>query len=144
MSSWTADERPPLLPQYAREFLAKRGAELTGALFLLIGGALAAALAAFHADLGEAFSRTTVLVMTEFGRRVAENGSTGTDHGRGSVFLTMGEGVGHGRVRGRWPGLAPEHRAGPGDLAVTTDVRQAIVDALAPRWPGVAACFGLA
>ena len=44
-------------------------------------------LAAFAKDLGPALDSTTVIVMTEFGRRLAENASFGTDHGRGSVMF---------------------------------------------------------
>ena len=54
---------------------------------------LATGLAAFYADLGPAIERTTVMVMTEFGRRVQENSSFGTDHGMGSVMLLMGGGI---------------------------------------------------
>ena len=38
-------------------------------------------------------------------------------------MLLLGGGVDGGRVHGSWPGLAPEHLVGPGDLAVTTDYR---------------------
>jgi uncharacterized protein (DUF1501 family) len=65
---------------------------------------LATGLAAFYADLGPAIERTTVMVMTEFGRRVQENSSFGTDHGMGSVMLLMGGGIKGGRVIGKWPG----------------------------------------
>jgi uncharacterized protein (DUF1501 family) len=72
--------------------------------------------------------RTTVVVMTEFGRRVVENSSFGTDHGRGSVMMVLGGGVRGGRVLGRWPGLEHKLMEGPGDLPVTTNYR----DVLAP------------
>jgi len=87
---------------------------------------LAEGLAALHADLADQQSRLTVVVMSEFGRRVAENASLGTDHGHGSALLLLGGNVAGGRVHGRWPGLAPEQRVGPGDLAVTTDYRDVL------------------
>ena len=77
---------------------------------------LARGLAAFRRDLGPDMARTTVVVMTEFGRRVAENSALGTDHGRGSVMFALGGGVRGGRVLGGWPGLGPDALEGPGDL----------------------------
>src|SRR5439155_25220291 len=52
-------------------------------------GDLAAALAAFAADLGPALNDVTLVTMSEFGRRVAENGNAGTDHGHGGVMLLL-------------------------------------------------------
>lgn len=83
---------------------------------------------AFYRDLGSEMDRTTVVVMTEFGRRVEENSAFGTDHGRGSVMFVMGGGIQGGRVHGTWPGLSREVLEGPGDLPVTTNYR----DVLAP------------
>lgn len=84
---------------------------------------LALGLGAFHADLVEHADRISVVVMSEFGRRLQENGSFGTDHGHGSAMLLLGGNVRGGLVHGRWPGLAEEQLVGPGDLAVTTDYR---------------------
>jgi uncharacterized protein (DUF1501 family) len=92
---------------------------------------LANGLAAFHRDLGREMERTTVVVMTEFGRRVYENASFGTDHGRGSVMFVMGGGVKGGRVLGPWPGLKGESLDGPGDLAVVTNYRNVLAPLLA-------------
>ena len=89
---------------------------------------LARALRAFHRDLGVAISRTTIVVMTEFGRRVAENSSFGTDHGRGSVMFALGGGVRGGRVLGEWPGLGSDVLDGPGDLPVRTNYRNVLAD----------------
>ncbi len=89
---------------------------------------LADGLAAFHADLTAYAAQLTVVVMSEFGRRVAENASLGTDHGHGSAMLLLGGHVAGGRVHGNWPGLAPEQRVGPGDLAVTTDYRDVLAE----------------
>lgn len=89
---------------------------------------LASGLSAFYTDLGPDIERTTVIVMTEFGRRVQENSSFGTDHGMGSVMLLIGGGVRGGRVIGKWPGLAADFLTGPGDLQVVHNYR----DVLAP------------
>ena len=88
-------------------------------------------LAAFRKDLGERMATTTVVVMTEFGRRVAENASFGTDHGRGGVSFVMGGGVKGGRVLGGWTGLQPEILDGPGDLPVTNNYRNILAPVLA-------------
>ncbi len=85
-------------------------------------------LAAFRRDLGPRMATTTVVVMTEFGRRVRENSSFGTDHGRGSVMFVMGGGVKGGRVIGPWTGLSDDLLEGPGDLPVANNYR----DILAP------------
>ena len=69
---------------------------------------LARGLAAFDADLKGYRDRVTTIVMTEFGRRLYENGSAGTDHGRGFAFLAMGEHINGGKIHGDWPGLKEE------------------------------------
>ena len=91
---------------------------------------LAKGLAAFRQDLGARMATTTVVVRTEFGRRVAENSAFGTDHGRGSAMFVLGGGVKGGRVfggsqpqGGPWPGLKPEMLEGPGDLPVWNNYR---------------------
>lgn len=89
---------------------------------------LANGLNGFRRDLGPRMATTTVVVMTEFGRRVAENSAFGTDHGRGGVMFVMGGGVKGRRVLGGWPGLKPEMLDGPGDLPVWNNYR----DVLAP------------
>lgn len=95
---------------------------------------LAGAIAAFAADLGpEQWGKTTVLVMSEFGRRAAENSGLGTDHGRGGAMLVLGGHVSGGKVHGPWPGLAPEALDGPGDLRVTTDYRAVLAEVLTLR-----------
>jgi uncharacterized protein (DUF1501 family) len=91
---------------------------------------LAQGLSAFYTDLGSAMERTTVTVMTEFGRRVQENSSFGTDHGRGSVMLLMGGGVRGGRVVGEWPGLSEDLLTGPGDLQVAHNYRNVLAPVL--------------
>jgi uncharacterized protein (DUF1501 family) len=98
-----------------------------------VGGDLAASLAAFQRDLGAHASTTLTLCMTEFGRRVAENGGDGTDHGHGGVMVALGGGIAGGRVLtrdGRWPGLAPDRLSKGEDLAVTTDFRDVFAEVL--------------
>jgi len=97
---------------------------------------LAEGLAAFYADLGSAIESTTVIVMTEFGRRLQENSSFGTDHGRGSVMLVMGGGVRGGRVAGSWPGLSADLLTGPGDLQVVHNYRNVLAPILARHGAG--------
>mgnify|MGYP001609885431 CR=1 FL=1 len=94
---------------------------------------LGRSLAAFRQDLGREMSRVTLVVQTEFGRRVAENSGYGTDHGRGSVMFALGGGVQGGRVYADWPGLSTEILEGPGDLPVTTDYRDVLSDLLERR-----------
>lgn len=93
---------------------------------------LARSLNAFATDLGSTMNRVTVVTMSEFGRRVEENASLGTDHGYASCLFVMGGGVEGGRVYGSWPGLSPGQWA-DGDLAVTTDVRSVLGEVLEKR-----------
>lgn len=81
---------------------------------------LSEGLAAFAADLGPDLETTSVVVMSEFGRRVHENTALGTDHGRGGVMMVLGGGVMGGRVHADLAGLDSESLEGPGDLPVTT------------------------
>ena len=66
---------------------------------------------------------TVVVTMSEFGRALQENGNRGTDHGHGNAMMVIGGGARGGRVYGKWPGLAVEHRYDRRDLAITTDFR---------------------
>jgi uncharacterized protein (DUF1501 family) len=90
-------------------------------------------LSALYTDLAEHLGRVTIVTMSEFGRRVAENGGGGTDHGHGNVMFALGGAVQGGKVYGQWPGLAPEQRYGPGDLAITTDFRDVLGELLMQR-----------
>jgi uncharacterized protein (DUF1501 family) len=74
----------------------------------------------------------TVVVMSEFGRRIAENASSGTDHGHGNVMFLLGGGVNGGQVFSRWPSLAPE-ALNDGDLAITTDYRDVLAEIVTRR-----------
>jgi uncharacterized protein (DUF1501 family) len=94
---------------------------------------IGAALAAFYEDLQEKMSGVTVMVMSEFGRRLQENGGLGTDHGHGNMMMLMGGGVSGNQVYSAWPGLQPEQLDGPGDLAITTDYRDVLGEILRKR-----------
>ncbi len=90
-------------------------------------------LAALWADLGDRMKSVTVVTMSEFGRRAAENGSGGTDHGHANAMFLMGGGVAGRKVHGDWPGLASEKLVEPGDLALTTDYRDVLGEILQKR-----------
>jgi uncharacterized protein (DUF1501 family) len=84
----------------------------------------AQALAALDRDLGDRMGEVVVLTMSEFGRRVQENGNGGTDHGHGTAMIALGGNIRGGHMVGRWPGLAKEQLFDGRDLQVTTDFRQ--------------------
>lgn len=94
---------------------------------------LSAALAAFYNDLPRHRNRLTVVVMSEFGRRLKPNESGGTDHGHGNVMLVLGGNVNGGRMYGAWPGLATEQLDNGVDLAVTTDYRTVLSEIVVRR-----------
>ena len=103
-----------------------------------------------------AWSRTVVVVATEFGRTVAINGTLGTDHGSGGAAFVLGGAVNGGRVIADWPGLAARNRFEGRDLKVTTDLRAVLKGVLADHlqvpaqrlatevFPGSAAVKGIA
>ncbi len=80
-------------------------------------------IAAFWKDLGELQSDVTVMTMPEFGRTVRQNGTGGTDHGRGSCMFIIGQNVNGGKVHGMIEPLAKENLEDGRDLKVTTDFR---------------------
>jgi uncharacterized protein (DUF1501 family) len=88
-------------------------------------------LAAFWIDLGDLMDDTVVVTMSEFGRTARENGNRGTDHGHANVMFVLGGPVKGGKVYGRWPGLDQSQLYEGRDLALTTDFRQAIGEAVA-------------
>lgn len=73
--------------------------------------------------MGPAWRHTVVLVVTEFGRTVAMNGTRGTDHGTAGMALVLGGAVDGGRVLGDWPGLARSQLRDGRDLTPATDLR---------------------
>jgi len=74
-------------------------------------------------ELGALWEQTAVLVVTEFGRTAAMNGTRGTDHGTGSCAFLAGGAVRGGRVIADWPGLAPNVLLENRDLKPTLDLR---------------------
>jgi uncharacterized protein (DUF1501 family) len=94
---------------------------------------LAAALAAFATDLGPRLTDVNVVTMSEFGRRVGENGNQGCDHGHGGLMLLLGGGLAGGVVHGKWPGLAPAV-LDQGDLAGPNDYRDVLAELLIRRF----------
>jgi uncharacterized protein (DUF1501 family) len=87
-------------------------------------------LAALVNGLGASYNDTVILVMSEFGRTIHENGDGGTDHGHGNVMWIMGGGVKGGVIQGQWPGLDTDNLYEGRDLAVTTDFRSVIASVL--------------
>jgi uncharacterized protein (DUF1501 family) len=91
-------------------------------------------LAAFYADVIATGYSVTVVAVSEFGRNVRENGSQGTDHGRGTVMFSMGKGIAGGRVLTKnWPGLAREQQDSGQDLKVTVDYRDILAEIVQKR-----------
>ncbi len=100
---------------------------------------LGAALFAFATDLGSGMDKVTFTTLTEFGRRVEDNGSGGTDHGYGQLVTLMGGNIKGGAVHlnGAWPTLADDALL-DGDLRATTDYR-ALLSALLQKRCGASA-----
>ncbi len=98
--------------------------------FVLLGQALDALVQ----NLGSQFNDTTILVVSEFGRTVLQNGSGGTDHGHGNVSLVLGGATKGGQVYGQWPGLEYSALYEGRDLAITTDFREIIASILEQRF----------
>jgi len=88
-------------------------------------------LVTLQSGLGDAWSRTIVAVVTEFGRTVAVNGTRGTDHGTASAAILMGGAVAGGRVVTDWPGLGSADLYQGRDLKPTTDMRSVFKAVLA-------------
>jgi uncharacterized protein (DUF1501 family) len=97
-------------------------------------GNLSESLAAFTVDIGpEALKKVTIVTMSEFGRRVGQNGNAGTDHGHGGGMLLLGGGLNGGRVHGRWPGLS-SGALDNGDVAGANDYRDVLAEMLKVRF----------
>ncbi len=93
-------------------------------------GDLSSALTAFYNDVNNFHSQLTVIVMSEFGRRLKANESNGTDHGHGGLAMVLGGKVKGGKLYGQWKGLATEQLDQRVDLAVTTDYRTILSELL--------------
>ena len=94
----------------------------SGRLAQLLGG-LDDALGEFEKTLGPVWSKTVIVVVTEFGRTARINGTIGTDHGTGTVAFLAGGAIKGGRVIADWPGLKDEQLFEKRDLKPTTDLR---------------------
>ena len=101
--------------------------------FANLADGLSTALGAFYNDISHHQKRVTLLVMSEFGRRLKSNKSNGTDHGHGNVMLVLGGEVKGGKMYGTWPGLENEQLDNHVDLAVTTDYRHVLSEILLKR-----------
>lgn len=107
-----------------------QGVNGTGRFANLVGQ-LANALAAFYDDLLDQRNRLTVVVLSEFGRRLGVNASSGTDHGHGNTMLVLGGNVNGNKMFGRWPGLADLDQ--DQDLKITTDFRSILGEIVVKR-----------
>jgi len=85
--------------------------------------ALDKALRTLAEELGVLWPQTAVLVVTEFGRTAAVNGTRGTDHGTGGCAFLVGGAVRGGRVIADWPGLSRGALLDNRDLKPTLDLR---------------------
>lgn len=96
---------------------------------------LADAIAAFHADMvgSSRIGRLTLVVMSEFGRKAAENASLGTDHGHGNVMFVLGGSATGGRVLTQWPGMSAQQLYQGQDLDVTIDYRDILCEIVSRR-----------
>ncbi len=93
-------------------------------------GDFSQSISAFWTDLGDLGEDTVVVTMSEFGRTARENGNRGTDHGHANVMFVLGGPVRGGKVYGRWPGLDQSQLYEGRDLAVTTDFRMVLSEAV--------------
>ena len=93
-------------------------------------------LAAFYADVIATAPTTgvTAVAFSEFGRNARENGSNGTDHGRGTALFAIGKNIAGGRVMvNNWPGLAKPNLDSGQDLVVTIDYRDILAEIVQNR-----------
>ena len=99
---------------------------------------LSQALADFHMEtLSASDAWVTTIVFSEFGRRLKENASRGSDHGHGNVALLLGSNVKGGQFHGQWPGLSHDKLFERSDLAATTDLRLIFSEFLKLREPEI-------
>ena len=116
-----------------------QGAQAGGSYGNLMG-TLGDGLAAFYNDVRNQglINDTTVIVFSEFGRRISENGSNGTDHGAAGVMMVLG-GMVRGGLHGTAASLAPGHPTlenSSGDVRYETDFRS-VYARLLDGWLGV-------
>ncbi len=95
---------------------------------------LANSIRAFYEDvIINGNKNVTIVIMSEFGRRVAQNASLGTDHGHGNAMFVIGKKINGGQVYGTWPGLGPGQLYQNLDLQVTTDFRDILAEIVQDR-----------
>jgi uncharacterized protein (DUF1501 family) len=95
---------------------------------------LANSIRAFYEDvIINGNKNVTLVVMSEFGRRVAQNASLGTDHGHGNVMLVIGKKINGGQVKTIWPGLGSGQLYQNLDLNVTIDFRDILAEIVSKR-----------
>lgn len=111
------------------------GQGVLGGTMAILMEDLAAGLLALYTDMHASgnLGRVIVVVLTEFGRVVAENGSLGSDHGHGGALMLMGGGVNGGQVVSNWPGLQTEQLFEQRDLAITIDYRDILAEIVQKR-----------
>jgi len=83
-------------------------------------------LAGFAQELGPAWNRTVVVVVSEFGRTFRENGTRGTDHGHGSVHWVLGGAVRGGRLAGEQVPVTRETLFQDRDFPVLNEYREVL------------------
>ncbi len=84
-----------------------------------------------HKNLGSAFDDTLILTLTEFGRKVEQNGGNGTEHGYGTAIMMLGGLVKKSQVFSDWPGLKRKNMFENQDLDATIDARSIYCSAMA-------------
>jgi uncharacterized protein (DUF1501 family) len=109
-----------------------QGTNETDGWFKTLLSTLAQGIDALYTDLGTLTANVTIVTMSEFGRRVEENASKGTDHGHGNNMFILGGGVNGGQIYGEWPTLAPD-ALNDGDLEIKTDQRHVLAELLSKR-----------
>jgi len=114
---------------------------LEDALVLQCRGLAAGGIDAFLTDLGPEAGRVTVVAMTEFGRRLRENTSFGTDHGSGSTLFVIGPGALPtglaGKVTSGWSDLSSDQLDEVGDVPAAINYRGILAPVLEAHSPGV-------
>ena len=83
-------------------------------------------LAALRRELGNEYNNTTIVVLSEFGRTVKENGNRGTEHGHGNAMWILGGKIKGGKIYGEWSGLDKSKLHQGRDLPIKTDYREII------------------
>ena len=111
-----------------------------GGAYAGLMGTLGDGLGAFYADIRNQglAADTTIIVFSEFSRRISENGSAGTDHGAAGLMMVMGGSV-RGGLYGTAPQLSPGHPTlenNSGDVHYETDFRS-VYARLLDNWLGV-------